>query len=41
MPGNVAPGEAASIILPKNKGNKLVVNAESAMNTNPKINLPR
>jgi len=41
MPGNAAPGEAASIIFPKNNGNKLVENAVSAMNTIPKINFRR
>jgi hypothetical protein len=41
MPGSVAPGEAASIIFPRNNGNKLVVNEESAMNNKPQRNLLR
>jgi hypothetical protein len=40
MPGKETPGEAASIILPRNNGNKLVVNAESAIHINPAMNMP-
>ena len=41
IPGSAAPGEAASIIFPRKSGNKLVENAVSAMNTMPRMNLPR
>ena len=34
-----APGDAASIIFPKNNGNKLVVKADRAINTRLRINL--
>src|SRR5258705_12750985 len=41
IPGNPAPGDAASIIFPRKSGNKLVENAVRAINTNPRINFPR
>ena len=41
MPGKAVPGEAASIIFPKNNGNKLVENAVKAIKTIPNMNLPR
>ena len=39
VPVSVASGETASIILPKNRGKRLVENAESAIKTKLKINL--
>lgn len=41
MPGTVVPGTADSIIFPKNKGNKLVVNADNPMNINARTNFAR
>ena len=35
------PGTAASIILPKNRGNKLVVNADKPIKINAKTNFAR
>jgi hypothetical protein len=40
IPGIVAPGDAASIIFPRNNGKRLVVKADNAINTSPNMNWP-